>query len=261
MSSTDGETARKLLRACEEAAAKLSRDKSGEALHDFRVGLRRLRTELKASSKGLGKHRRRLRELFARTGPWRDAQIEADWVRAYAGEEDQEWALAPLLRELDESLAHGRAKALPELARRFSRAARKLRRRLCEGIEVNLSGSDLRRLAGDVSERLAAVSGPDDDKRLHRARIAVKKLRYALELSRRGGARLKRLRELQGLLGDLNDRRAVVDMLATAARAGVAEPGALARAQRRAETEKREVFARLRLRWLSGRARRLARLA
>src|SRR5918999_1214042 len=57
-----------------------------EALHDFRVGLRRLRSCLRAYRDCLEdsvpkKLARKLRRLASSTGPGRDAEVQIEWLR------------------------------------------------------------------------------------------------------------------------------------------------------------------------------------
>ena len=87
-------------------------------------------------------------------------------------------------------------------------------------------------------ERAGGIYLPD---RLHRVRIAAKKLRYALEIHRelmrsRSAARLNRLKAQQDLLGRIHDLEVLIDRtrlvqegLAASNRRGTAELDALVR--------------------------------
>src|SRR5260370_4217590 len=84
------EGARRLALAyLDQAAAALPRladPEDGEALHDLRVALRRLRSCLDSYAEQLGdsvpkKLSRRLRRLARATGPGRDAQVQIAWLR------------------------------------------------------------------------------------------------------------------------------------------------------------------------------------
>jgi CHAD domain-containing protein len=88
-----------------------------------------------------------------------------------------------------ESAAANARRALPKLAEKYFRAGRK------------------------------AADGKVSPKALHQFRITTKKFRYALELFRPvyGASlerRLKSLRELQDVLGKINDHQTVLEMLA-----------------------------------------------
>jgi CHAD domain-containing protein len=199
-----------------------------EALHDFRVALRRLRSCLRAYRAELAGSRekkleRRLKRLAAATGPGRDAEVQIGWLRENAG------ALAAvhragfrwLVARLEERMSEAYHRLAKELARAFGPLESGLRRALSVyRAEVHLDGAprptfaaatavilggQRSRLAGG----LAAVRGPADVARAHRARIAAKRVRYLLdpladELPGTGRI-VKRLKGLQDLLGELHD--------------------------------------------------------
>jgi CHAD domain-containing protein len=75
-----------LLDAAAAARRKLDEGVDPEALHDFRVALRRLRSWLRAFRPHLkgsvrGKERRRLQALADATGASRDAEVHLEWLR------------------------------------------------------------------------------------------------------------------------------------------------------------------------------------
>ena len=229
-----------LLARVEEAAGRLSEPDDAEALHDFRVALRRLRSVLRAYREPLSgslkkRHRRQLRELADATGPGRDAEVAAGWVAAQhdtlpAGQ-------AAGARRLFDRLEARRGKGYEKLRRRlaleFAPLAEELQRTF--GVytrEVRLagdSGSDTfgelvaretRRDLGRLLAALDAVCAVDDAAACHRARIAGKRLRYLLEpLTGDLGAVqpiLRMLKRLQDLLGELNDAHVLEEELAGA---------------------------------------------
>src|SRR5688572_16607563 len=74
-----------LLEQASAAARRLDEDAHEEALHDFRVALRRLRSAVSSwrgeLADALGrKHRRALRELQRATSPGRDAEVGLAWL-------------------------------------------------------------------------------------------------------------------------------------------------------------------------------------
>jgi CHAD domain-containing protein len=94
-------------------------------------------------------------------------------------------------------------------------------------LAMSLAGRVARRAdaAGLAVENTGTIYAPD---RLHRARIALKKLRYTLELAEDcGGVRLsgtlRRLKTVQEILGTLHD----LDVLAVRIRDGAADAGDL----------------------------------
>jgi CHAD domain-containing protein len=81
------EVALRLLDRADEERRRLGRDDDPEALHDFRVAVRRLRSWLKAFKEPLrgsvsGKHRDALRTVAHATNGSRDAEVHIEWLRA-----------------------------------------------------------------------------------------------------------------------------------------------------------------------------------
>src|SRR5919205_1701354 len=69
------------------ARERLDDPSDAEALHDFRVAIRRLRSTIRAFRRELdesvgGKARRRLRRLAQATNGGRDAEVQIEWVEA-----------------------------------------------------------------------------------------------------------------------------------------------------------------------------------
>ncbi len=212
-----------------ETHARLSDPEDLEALHDFRVAIRRLRSWMRAFRPWLEesvprKLRRRLRDLSAATSVSRDAEVHIAWIA------EQRPRLTPRQRTgaawLQERLASAKLQSDAELeqkvAARFSRIHVGLECALGEyTMRVNLyeGPRDLRfsravaRLmrehAAELRDRLERVHSGDHAREAHRARIAGKWLRYLLEPitghASAAGALVERLKELQDALGDVND--------------------------------------------------------
>jgi len=222
------------------AAVRAARERLGtddpEALHDFRVALRRLRTALRIYRPQLrDAARRRLRRRLARVAAAsrrsRDLEVHLAWSRA------QRERLTPRQQAgvdwLLERMERRRRKADTRLARRVERefepAVGPLERRLHRyratvsldpdyaALAAAVLGARIRQLAGDLEVALGAVHGIRDEVPAHRARIAAKRLRYALEpvAGRIAGVEpiLERLRGLQDELGDLHDSHVFVAKL------------------------------------------------
>jgi CHAD domain-containing protein len=231
--------ARALLRDAEDSLAGLEAGAGGEALHDFRVAVRRLRSVVRALRPSLRgavrrRHERRLRKIARATSPARDAEVQLAWL---AGERPRlPSRAAPAARWLARRLADrrraGAAEAATVLAPRFRKLARKLSARLRRAVEPS-ARRGVPRLAEVLAElvlaqaaelegALAAVRGPLDVGGAHAARIAAKRLRYSLE-PLRGSARadaepvVARLKELQDVLGELHDAHVLGELLASAA--------------------------------------------
>ncbi len=218
-----------LLDRTAEAARRVADATDPMALHDFRVGMRRLRSGLQAYRSEIDdslsrRIRRRLVRLFRATRLSRDTEVHMAWER---GQEDSlterqraglRWHLERLearRRRADRRLARLIARRFPRLEQRFRRRLQAYRlrierdpvRRRHEAAAV--LGGRIRKFGGDLEWRLGAVRGLRDERAAHRARIAAKRLRYLLEPIRSevDGVEelIGRLRHLQDLLGELHD--------------------------------------------------------
>lgn len=235
-----------LLAGAREHANRLAGGSDAEALHDFRVSVRRLRSTLRAWRDGLGesirdKDLRRLRRVARATSAARDAEVMVAWVAGIAG------SLPPAHRAAADWLAarldSGTQRAdLSRSLERFGAAADSLTRRFGRetpaGSPGALAGTSagtfaaalagrIREQASSVQACLSRVKTEDDAPLAHRARIEGKRLRYLIEPLREAiGARadpaVKALKRLQDLLGDLNDAQ----LAATATREARQELGA-----------------------------------
>lgn len=230
---SDEEAARRLalkgLAAARAAERRLDDRSDPEALHDFRVAIRRLRSLLRAYKPQLEaavrkKDRSRLREIQRATGGGREAEVALEWLtkqqRSLAPEHlaGLNWLSATLLARRREC-----AQALDgELREEFRSAAQRLEERLAiMRTEQNLLAerpfvSFARTLANlteahatDLLVQLGQIARMDDSDALHEARIMGKRLRYLLEPLRayvqEAQPVVKRTKRLQDLLGDLND--------------------------------------------------------
>lgn len=250
------EAARRVaLRRLDEAAAaapRLVQAQDGEALHVFRVALRRLRSALRSLRPLLEDafpkpERRRLRRLAEATGAARDAEVAATWLRdAEPGLTDGARPAAKRLAvRLGEWAEEGYGEAR-RAAEKFPRVAERLRRRLAS-YTIEEPGGDgdrfgvaaaglLREHAKALAEALAEVEGAASEAEIHRARIAGKRLRYFLEplraLAPPAEPLLERLKSFQDTAGQLHDGH----VLAAILRAEAQQLGA-ERAERRLELE------------------------
>jgi len=229
------------------AAPRLSDGDDPEALHDFRVGLRRLRSALRAYrpalrgalKKSLAKE---LRALAAATGGGRDAEVLLAWVETQRDSllprerSGLSWLAASLERRRDD----GYAAVQLDVAPRFAVLERKLRgalevyhvpMRLGEKRSVRTLAVELAALvrhhADDLGAKLADVHATTDEEAGHEARIASKRLRYLLEpvRDRVPGAKelLRALKELQDLFGELHDLQVLAREIGDATSRAAAE--------------------------------------
>ncbi|MCB9625664.1 MAG: CHAD domain-containing protein, partial [Sandaracinus sp.] len=207
-------------RACERVRSRGDDD----ALHDFRVAVRRLRSLARAHRRHLGdvlggKRRRRLRAIQHATGGARDAEVALAWTRKLVHEIDESMrgALEAFERSLaevprDDAGAHAATEKLEKLAQKIREPLATTTVRL-EGDEPETYGAVLGGLArthvADLAEQLTRVTDRHEDEAIHDARIAGKRLRYLLEPVREAvpGVReiVTSLKRLQDVLGDVHD--------------------------------------------------------
>jgi CHAD domain-containing protein/CYTH domain-containing protein len=273
------------------ARRRLGSPEDSEALHDFRVALRRLRSVLQdwrrpTSDTIPGRYLRHLRRLARATGPSRDLEVRLALCDRFSGElptvtqPGLSWLrshLEGLRYSADQHSATAVAEGMPELEGDL--AARLERYR----VELDLAAyrpqpGTAMVLAALVEEaitrverRLALVHGVEDEQPAHRARIAVKRLRYLLEPFRRElpGAReiVTTLVTLQDLLGDHRDAaglateienllaaRPVTDPRQVQGHVEADERSGLAALAGRLRAQAAEEFARIRADWLGGQA-------
>jgi CHAD domain-containing protein len=259
-----------------------------EALHDFRVGLRRLRSCTRAYRSQLKgsvskKIRRELRDLTSATNPGRDTEVKLAWLhgqaeRLGAGESE---GLGWLIGRLEGRQYEAFEQVTGEVARRFSKLASRLRRRLGTfQVQVTpareqqrpafgaFTSGLIRDHATELGESLSAVKGPDDVTEAHAARIRAKRLRYLMEpIGRRApGARVmvSQLKQLQDLLGTLHDMHVLAEEIESgltalsrslSERQLLVKPGLVA-LERLADEHALESFAGFRAAWGESRAER-----
>jgi len=221
---------RELARA-ETARAALERKDDPEALHDFRVAVRRLRSHLRAYRKALAgdpgkKLLRRLRRLGTATNPGRDAEVGLAWVGSLGAglraghRRGVDWLASRLESRRDDAYRNVEGEIVAE----FGALAGALGARLARySVELRLDrpeataatpyraalAAELARHAEVLAESLAHVVTVADEEEGHRARIEAKRLRYLLEpvAGRLPGAKraVAHLKQLQDLLGELHD--------------------------------------------------------
>lgn len=217
------------LEAALEARERLVAGDRDEALHDFRVALRRLRSLMRVYRGAFAlefpkKSLRRIAALARDTNPGRDAEVQLQWLRGV--EEQLKTAERSGFRLLVLDLETRREEAYRaverEIVRDFERLAEALGARLsCYRIAVDLerpaqpesfaqaTRSVLAQGTDQLERRLAAIDGSAEEEAGHAARIAAKRLRYTAEPALPWCSAAKRpiqlLKNLQDLLGELHD--------------------------------------------------------
>jgi CHAD domain-containing protein len=220
--------ARSHLDAATEASARLDDPKDLEALHDFRVAIRRLRSTIRAYRPELQgsirpKLRRGLRDITDESNRVREAEVALDWLRGLKPDltARERVGLRWLVQRVEDRRASGLEHVRSDVRRSFRAAGRRLRKGLAvyrqvmdpdqpETVEsfASVARRALLEQAQQLDQLLGSVHAPDDEE-AHRARIAAKRLRYLLEplvqaLPASTGL-VARLKELQDRLGELHD--------------------------------------------------------
>jgi len=193
-----------------------------EALHDFRVAVRRLRSCLRAYRPYLakplgGKLRKRLGALMEVTNLSRDGEVHLLWLEQTLGRARLTKAARVGLEAIRTQLAQAQQAngILPEVAE-FADLSAEAHRQLLQGaFEVSSAPSFAAATAallesegGLLRQELSEIADADDEATAHRARLSAKRLRYLLEPLRTvNGAKaaIKQLRSLQDALGELHD--------------------------------------------------------
>jgi len=218
----------------EEEGVRLAEDP--EYLHRMRVATRRLRSALpllaeSVSAGDLALWSREIRRFTRALGRARDGDVQIIFLKELIDTwEDR--ALRPglerlllrrsqrrdrlqkgLIRELDRIFRRGGALETLEGEIRRQRVAQALGETPPELAPLRRRGATLLLLRLEALEGGSAALGrPGDGDGHHALRILAKKLRYTLELfaplmppTGEAGALLRRLKDLQGILGDLHD--------------------------------------------------------
>jgi CHAD domain-containing protein len=221
----------------EDAAAacrQLKDPANAEALHDFRVALRRLRSLIRAYRPYIRdclpkKLRRRVKDLASDTGIARDTEVQLAWLKDQRGQARSHerpgymWIIRRLEARLDEEYQDIRE----HLPGRFERLQKRITTRLA--LDYDDSAPPLGEVAAELllqtGEELRAhlerVHGQADEEEIHQARITAKRLRYLLEPLvpelENGKELVKELKSLQGIMGEIHDTQVLGAELSQAA--------------------------------------------
>jgi CHAD domain-containing protein len=216
-------------------------DGNERSIHDARIGTRRIREILPLLE--ASKRRKPLEDLqerFKRLGRWLGRVRDADvTVALLSSLETRVPHAAPSLVVVRQQRERERLELVRKLIKRLERLDAV---RLVETLDDRPAlpalliwgwrskhswQRDSRHTVGDrardAAEAIDFATGVYFPNRVHAARIAIKKLRYAMEvanetaLSELTGA-IKELKKAQDLLGDLHDRQALLDALSEGAK-------------------------------------------
>ena len=211
------------------ARSRVPSSSDAEALHDYRVALRRLRSCLRAYRQPLrssvtSKTLRRLRRLTHGTNRSRDLDVHLAWLGEqgdHIGQAERPgvaWTIERLTAERDrarEDMLDLDEKLFPRVHARLARQLTRFR------TTIDLDTGSRRRSTAAVSarrvraasrrlkDRLRRIQGHSSADAIHRARISAKHLRYLLEPFAAaipdGDWAVERLKTLQNGFGDVHD--------------------------------------------------------
>jgi CHAD domain-containing protein len=219
--------ARDFLDDVREARRRLKKHADADALHDFRVALRRLRSTLRAYRPWLGsqltarKLRKGLRRLARASGSARDAEVGLVWFRRERNQASasERLALDRLIADFDMRRAAAYAEFQTKLDQEFASIEHRLNAALRRSSTRAAAAQRLAPVFGRLLERqllllsaeLRRITSVADTEAIHSARIAGKRLRYLLEPLapelRSGKTLLNVLKRFQDEFGELCDRQ------------------------------------------------------
>jgi len=214
---------------------RLERSSDPEALHDFRVALRRLRSWLRAYRRDVRdsvgkKAMKRLGALANVTTDSRDIEVHLEWLAAQEATLNPsdmpgaKWLRTRLTADktradaaLREGLALGFTELSARLRKNLSRYAVAVWDQEASDRWAVTAAAQIQDAFLALRRRLAAIEDGDDDERAHRARIAGKRLRYLLEpfTGVIGGVpeSVELLKVVQDLLGSVHDANVFTRMV------------------------------------------------
>jgi len=211
-----------------------------EALHDFRVALRRMRSIERAYRAYLQatfpkKLRKGFKTLAQSTGVARDTEVQLEWLQG-------QWATVKaherpgymwLYHRLQQRKEQEYVELRDRVPKEFGKLEDKLRDRSSRAVQpaeepfAQVAAGLVESAAQDLHEHLAHVHGSDDEDEVHAARIAGKRLRYLLEPIGKtlpeAKALTKELKALQDLMGEIHDNQVLSAELVDAAEEAGAE--------------------------------------
>jgi len=237
--------ARDRLATVRAARVGLDAPEDADALHAFRVAMRRLRSALRGYRPLLGDEinrrlQRRLRRLGRSTSASRDYEVKLDWLRPRGASlrPRDRVGLRWLLERLESEKRNVDATARARIEKRFDSRMAALEEGL-SALEAAADPDDLS-LALVTAQRLAAllvtfrrrwdkVRGIGDQAEAHALRIAGKRIRYLLEplgaAIPAAGEAVARFKALQDLTGEMHDADVLANSLAAAMEEAAAERG------------------------------------
>lgn len=230
--------ARELVSALQRARRRLNVKHDDDALHDFRVALRRARSTLRIYRPIVGRRlserklRRGLKCLTRMTAPARDAEVGLLWLRrGRSGMGPAERAacnrlIADWKARRDASYKEVRRTLRQDFDALDARLSRALRPRTGDRTAPLLAPTVARLMRAQISAiaaELQRITSVFDARAIHAARVEAKHLRYLLEPFAadvpNGAALVRSLKRFQYEFGELCDRQVLsIELIAVAGR-------------------------------------------
>ena len=200
------------------------------SVHQARVASRRLRAALpvlgvRANAADLDRVRRQVRRITRALGPVRELDVALMHLDEFAPRALVSPRAVARVRQALTAERQARRRemldavtpiALEKLRKRLAGVAQVPAARVVPQEELDEAARRVARRAGTLLAAVDRAGGIYLPDRLHRVRVAAKKLRYALEIERelrrsRTVARINRLKELQDRLGRMHDLEILID--------------------------------------------------
>ena len=233
-----------LLNNATKASRRLQASESSESLHDFRVGVRRVRTCLRSYRSFLGKRIgnklvKELGKLTDATNAGRDDEVQLLWLQKQLSRRRvarlERTGIRLMLDELEECRQSASTEAVEKVISDFASLSEKLRDRLRRGrgavrldasgqctLFAEATGRELYDTTVKLRTHLGLIISATDTRQSHEARLLAKRLRYLLEPVRKeitgAGSALRSLKRMQDMLGELHDLQVLEQRVAAAIR-------------------------------------------
>ena len=206
-----------------------------DALHDFRVAVRRLRTWLRVFKRYHNVNKRSIKhlgEITDSTNKSRDLEVCRDWLKEYISETDSMPAdcmkeLTMLLDRMTKDYELEFTKIKNDVPKDWKILDVYLKKQLdteteaqkIKGTLPHVAGKNILNICESIDEQIALIHSIDDRTAIHKLRIYFKRLRYLLEPFRYRLSALNEainfLKTIQDILGDFRDAHITIDLLKT----------------------------------------------
>lgn len=213
---------KRFLKGARKACQRLQAGDDPEALHDFRVALRRLRSSVKAYRpwlKGVVRksERRALKQLANSTNPARDSEVQLAWLQSLSISPRERPGYNGLLERVERHKKSAYDGLAERLVNDFGEIDARLKKRLKQAPPADDKAprfaqvvvAQLTEALTDFETGLNEAGAHGDHATIHETRIAGKRLRYLLEpISTslpQGKELVKTLKAAQDLLGEIHD--------------------------------------------------------